>query len=56
MIFITSSGEVLLLFFHCQFCFFLYISLYIYIKILLQDCFVLSCVSCFFFFLQESMF
>ena len=28
MIFITSSGEIFLLIIHCQFCFFLYISVY----------------------------
>ena len=51
MIFITSSGEIFLLFFHYQFCFFLYISLIIKKKKkkLLQDCFVLSCVACYFF-------
>ena len=48
VIFITSSGEIFLIFFHCQFCYFLYISLYKKKK-LLQDCFVLSCVACYFF-------
>ena len=47
MIFITSSGEIFLLFFHYQFCFF---GTFHYIKKkLLQDCFLLSCVACYFF-------
>ena len=47
MIFLTSSGEIFLLFFHCQFCFF---CTFHYIKKkLLQDCFVFSCVACYFF-------
>ena len=50
MIFITSSSEIFLLFFHCQFCFFCtFHNIKKKKKVAAGFFFVLSCVACYFF-------